>query len=354
MNFFIDERTLDVCARRRVLDVSRLRQHLVDAGHTLVADACQADRVYLFTCAFNTAMEEKSLETVIDWHKRHGDKLVVSGCILEIEPGKVRERFAGPTLNNRTIRALPVRPIASKDIGVSWGCLGHCTYCVDKKAVGDLQSRPLAECTADLVAGLEHGYRSFRIVSDDLGAWGKDINSDFITLLEALVAVDFPACSDDYRLHLLEVNTQWLHRQRHRLQVFSHRRIGDVLVGVQSLNDRVLKLMKRGYSADEAREMLTALKNQGKRVGVHILIAFPTETWEEFQDSLNGIISLDIDFGFIFQYSDMEGAPSYHLYPKVEDADVRLEAARAFLERRGYDVQATEMRKLNFIRVRVS
>jgi tRNA A37 methylthiotransferase MiaB len=348
MKCFVDDTTLNVCPRRRVLDVRPFWRHLLNSGHELADDPAQADRVYLFTCAFNKPQEERSIAAIEDHSVRYGDRLVVAGCLPTIDISKVKQHFTGAVVTNADLSVLPDQPIGDKDIGVCRGCMGNCSYCLDRRAVGPLRSRPLETCVEDLRAGLRNGHRSFRVVGDDLGAWGQDIDSDFITLLEALIMPDANVAVSDYRLHFLEVNANWLVAYQSRLSVLASSKVASLLVGVQSASDRVLRLMNRNYSSGEARQALVTLKQLGKRVGIHLIAGFPTETWPEFEESLQLITSAKVDFGFIFSYSDLGGAPSHHIHPKVVDVAGRLEAAGAFLEKHGYRISTEEAGKLRF------
>ncbi|UCH95440.1 MAG: radical SAM protein [Candidatus Aminicenantes bacterium] len=348
MKIFIDDTTLDVCPRRRVLDIRRLRQHLLDNRDTITEDITAADRVYLFTCGYNKPMEELSMKTIRLYWEKYGDKLVAAGCLPQMNLAGVRRHFPGTIINNQMLRNLEMQPVSSKDIGISRGCMGKCSYCVDKIAVGKLQSRPLPACVSDLRSGLLAGYRSFRIVADDLGAWGQDIGTDFITLLEKLVSIKVTEEPVDFTLKLLEINPFWLIKYKDRLQVFKSSLFKDVLIGVQSANDRILTMMNRNYLIGDVREIIVKLKEYSRRIGIHIISGFPTETGQEFMDSIRFIVSTGIDFGFIFQYSDMEKAPSFHYYPKVIDGENRLKQASVILKQHGYKVSPAGLDKLKF------
>jgi len=72
MKCFVDTDTLNVCPRRRVLDVRPFRQALLDRGHELSGTAQEAGRIYLFTCAFNRPQRDSSLAAIADQAARFG------------------------------------------------------------------------------------------------------------------------------------------------------------------------------------------------------------------------------------------------------------------------------------------
>lgn len=348
MKLYLDVGSLEVCARRRLLDILPYQQYLLEQGHLLVEAPELADQYMLFTCAFNQSQEERSLAQIEELQAKWGDRLVVAGCLTEIYPEKIAWRFDGPVLTNTSLRSIPYPKGGEKDIPVCRGCLGRCTYCVDRTAVGPLSSRPLEECLADLSLGIEKGLCSFRLVGDDLGAWGQDFGSDLYTLLEAMVSVASPTPGVDFHLHLLEINPRWLLNKMERLIAFSNPRIASLQVGIQSGSDATLARMTRDYDAAQACELVIRLRDYGKRVGGHFIVGFPGETQADFEASLVFIERSALDYGFIFLYSDMDGAPAVGFYPKVQDKETRLEATGEFLQQMGYRVRLTKMDKLIF------
>ena len=75
-------------------------------------------------------------------------------------------------------------------IGVSRGCWGNCSYCGIKNAIGTHTSKPLDQCVKEFKKGLSLGYKDFVITADDVGAYGLDVNSSFLELLDALNKIE--------------------------------------------------------------------------------------------------------------------------------------------------------------------
>jgi tRNA A37 methylthiotransferase MiaB len=134
--------------------------------------------------------------------------------------------------------------------------------------------------------------------------------------------------------------------------VFGDPRIQDVLVGVQSGNDRVLRAMRRPYEVREVRRVLVNLRELGCRVGVHLIAGFPTETEEEWNDSLQLVRDAGVGFGFLFGYSDMPGTRSSEMVPKVPNIEERMERARKILEDWRFRVSELFRGKVGFSRPR--
>lgn len=350
MKYACLDRELGVCVRRRVLDIGPWKKWMQAHGHHETHDFSDADKVFAFTCGFNQPQQSLCLQFIRGAVEQYGAALVVAGCMPSICPGLVRDVFSGKTFPNETLRLQRLWVGGGKDIPIGNGCMGLCSYCADRIAVGALCSRSMEDCLKDLQTGLDAGLESFRLVADDLGAWGQDLGSDFTQLLSALVVRGNPLRSREYRLQLLEINAGWLVQYASNLEVFRSPCFDSILVGIQSANDRVLSLMRRGYGIDDASTVLGALKSMGKRIGGHFLVGFPTETDAEFGESLAFIPDAGLDFGFIFLYSDMPGTPSFFLQPKVEDGLNRLSRAAAFLRSRGYRVREEAIHKISFSR----
>ncbi len=282
-----------------------------------------------------------------EFQERFTQKLIVAGCILEIYPEKVNPIFKGEKLYSSSIREIPFESKGNKDIWVCSGCIGNCSYCVDKLAVGKFKSRPLEKCLEDIKIGLANNIKSFRIVGDDIGSYGIDIGSNFIELVKSLSLVE----DKPFNLRLLEINAKWLVKYLHKLKYLKNSKISDMLIGIQSANNRILKMMKRGYCIEDVSEAISCLRSLNISIGCHFIIGFPSETYEEFQESMDYIINQNFNYGFIFSYSDMEKAASYYFTPKVNDINRRFKIAKKILKSHGFTLKSEGSSKIYFYKL---
>lgn len=220
----------------------------------------------------------------------------------------------------------------------SWGCLGNCSYCAIKKAIGRLKSKPLEEIIKEFKKGLDKGYKKFMLDADDLGAYGMDINSsNFPELLDKITDI-----SGDYVLNVRYIHPQWIVRYIDTFEdVLKKGKIHSVGISIQSGSTRILQLMHRYSNVDRIKEIFPRLfkSNPGLLLSTECINGFPTETVEEFQETLDFIKELRFHWGYIFPFSCKLGTPVEQLEPKITNDEIlrRMNYAKTYFRNFGYD-----------------
>lgn len=214
---------------------------------------------------------------------------------------------------------------------IAQGCANRCSYCNIKRAKGDVRSEPVERVVQELHAGLLRGVRDFALLADDCASYGRDIGTDLIHLMERLFGL-----SPVFGLKLGYLYPQFLVTQFERLRkVFGTGRIRYVNIPVQSGSQRILDLMSRRYRIDAVMEALRHVKREAPQTVfcTHVMINFPTETHEEFLESL--AVAAPFDEVVFLHYSDNRDTPAAGLFPKVTEPEVgrRLEIASDYANR---------------------
>lgn len=386
------------CPRRNV-DIQRVHEYLKKNGWQEAEDERQADLLVVPTCAYSVRKERMSVNAVKRaYEKKRGDAdLVITGCLTEINPGKVGklrgvkaiapkdleelDRFLGakvkitevPEPNIMTerdvllkdtflgkfafrfafkkdlftacackIRSLFAKPrlFANEDaffIKIADGCLGQCTYCAIKFATGPLRSKPKEMLLEEFDRGLEKGHERFVLLAEDCGAYGVDIGTDIVQLLQELLSR-----KGNYKVRINDINAQWLIRYYDRLVpvLKEHQdRIESVLIPVQSGSDRILNLMKRPYESDKAREKLVDLRQKipGLPLKTHILIGFPGETEEDFRKTEELLDAVRFSEVQVFLYDDR---------PRTEASCMSGKVPRRLARKRGRAIMRRSKKKM--------
>ncbi len=208
-------------------------------------------------------------------------------------------------------------------IVVSDGCLGSCAFCAIKQAKGRVKSVPLSRILSEFEAGLERGIKDFWLQSDDTGCWGMDMGLD-ISVLLGKMAVRYPSA----RL-FLQINPSFFLSLFPKLK----RLLGQVrflLIPIQSGNNRMIRLMNRDYDIGKVLDVIEKAKklNPDMFIATEVIAGFPTETREEFMDSIHAAVRFDAaNFApmTIFPHT-----PAAALGGKIEKTEIkrRLEIAR--------------------------
>lgn len=200
-------------------------------------------------------------------------------------------------------------------IKISTGCCGECSYCSVRLSRGAVRSKTPEEVLAEFQRGLDQGYQHFAFIGTDIGDYGKDIGLDLIDLLRRVVALPAP-----FRLKLRNLNPRWLiARCDEFCDVLQSGKIIFAQVAIQSGNDRILGLMQRGYRAGDLMKAVATVRRRCPSIVLRtqIIAGFPTETEEEFRDSVAVIDSGLFDYADFFRYTPRAHTPAARIGPDV-------------------------------------
>jgi tRNA A37 methylthiotransferase MiaB len=198
------------------------------------------------------------------------------------------------------------------------GCLGNCSYCGIKFAIGRLRSRHIKDIIKDFKKGLKDGYRIIYLVGEDTGAYGLDINTNFVRLIEEIVKIE-----GNYKIRILDLNSQWLIKYQSGLKkVFdkNSNKFDFIGLGVQSASNRILKLMNRRYDIQELKKVLFYLKSKlpQLKINVHLMVGFPTETKEDFEKTMDFIKEFNFTDLVITGYSERPNTVASNMKGKID------------------------------------
>jgi tRNA A37 methylthiotransferase MiaB len=221
-------------------------------------------------------------------------------------------------------------------ISISRGCTYNCSYCVVKKGVGPLHSKPPEQCVNELLYGLQQGYHSFFLEADDSGPYGTDIGSNLPQLLKKMIDID-----GNFTIKLSHTHPEWLIKYKSEfIEIFKKKKINNILAPIQSGSNRILQLMTRPYLIKEVVGALEAFKNTDSElsIGVDLIIGFPTETEEDFQDTLHLFDKIHFDYGILIPFSDFKGTKASTIKPKIpkQVVDKRMKTALRYLRKKNY------------------
>jgi tRNA-2-methylthio-N6-dimethylallyladenosine synthase len=218
------------------------------------------------------------------------------------------------------------------------GCRGRCSYCAIRRSIGGVRSKPVADVVEEFRAGVRAGYREFSVLGDDPGCYGVDIGESFPRVIDALSeACEEPevkrVINGERVFHVKEIHPKFAVAYEEELtRAPFFRRVRSVLCPVQSGNARVLDLMEREHApADLLRTMLHARSaNPEIALETQIIVGFPTETDDEFGDTLRAVRDAGFGSVVVFPYHDKEGAAAAEIAPKVPQETIKRRMREAF------------------------
>jgi len=226
-------------------------------------------------------------------------------------------------------------------IKISSGCFGNCSYCAARRATGSFKSKPLDECIKEFKKGLATNYKNFSILADDTGAYGFDIKSSLPVLLDKITKIP-----GEYTLSIRNLNPKWVVKYIDDLEkIVKRQKITQIGIPIQSGSSRILKLMHRFPDTEKMKDAFLRLKkaHPGLVIYTHHLLGFPSETEEEFKQTLNFIKESKIDGGWVFPFSCRSDTKAESIEPKISQNEIfkRLRYAKKFLKNNDYKILAT-------------
>ena len=216
---------------------------------------------------------------------------------------------------------------------ISEGCLGSCSYCNIKKAIGNLKSKSIASILDELRKGVAARQYQVNILASDTGSYGLDIGTSLPELLQAIL-------NEDKRItieFIQDLNPFWICRYKKQfVELINTQRIKSILTPFQSGNTRILKLMNRPMDLIEFKKVVRSMRNAyaGLKLRTQVIVGFPTETEQEFLDTVNYLKEVEFDECDPLAYFEVEGSDSEKFTPKVEASTIaeRLKRIKKELE----------------------
>lgn len=194
-------------------------------------------------------------------------------------------------------------------VNIMYGCDEFCTYCIVPYTRGKERSRRKEDVIKEVKELVEEGYLEVTLLGQNVNAYGKDfddIDYTFGDLLRELNETGIERIRfTTSHPHDLDVKTMEAIRDGEHIMPFFH-------LPVQSGSERILKKMNRHYTKKKYLEVLNQLKTivPGISVTTDIIVGFPGETQEDFEDTLDLVDQANFEGAYTFIFSPREGTPA--------------------------------------------
>ena len=305
-------------------------QDFQQAGHHITRQPNQADLIVVNSCAVTQDATRKSRQLVRRIHRENPKaKLVVSGCYATLNQDEAAQLMGVDlVVSNKDKNQLVSKTLSQLDLGnmpamatkpgetslfsrgrqrafvkVQDGCRYRCTFCIVTVARGEEQSRPVQAVIEEINSLSEQGIKEVILTGVHLGGYGSDINSHLSELLQTILAeTDIPRI----RLGSLE---PW-DLPDNFFQLFEDPRLMPHLhLPLQSGSDSVLRRMARRCKTAEFTSIVQQAREQIPHFNLttDIIVGFPGETEQEWQESYNYIEQTGFGHIHIFTYSARQG-----------------------------------------------
>ncbi|HEX7432971.1 MAG TPA: tRNA (N6-isopentenyl adenosine(37)-C2)-methylthiotransferase MiaB, partial [Anaerolineaceae bacterium] len=191
-------------------------------------------------------------------------------------------------------------------IPVVYGCSHACTFCIIPFRRGIERSRPAAEILAEARSLVAQGVKEITLLGQIVDRYGLDIpdGPNLAGLLRRLAAIDGLE-----RIRFLTSHPNWMTDQLLDVVAEEAKVCPHIEVPVQAGHDEVLAHMKRGYTAEDYRQLVTKIRQRipGVSIATDIIVGFPGETAEQFQATYDLLAELKLDVAHLARYSSRPG-----------------------------------------------
>lgn len=208
-------------------------------------------------------------------------------------------------------------------IKVQEGCNNYCTFCIIPYARGRLKSRKMEDAVAEAAVLARHGYKEIVLTGIHLGNYGKDLRdgTTLSALVDALLAVPGLARIRLGSIESVEVSDELIGIIRSEDRVCRH-----LHLPLQSGSDAVLRRMNRHYRLEEFKALIRGLREKipGLALTTDLIVGFPGETEEQFEETLETLKELRFSGIHVFPYSRRTGTPAAS-YPDQVPMSIKKE-----------------------------
>jgi MiaB-like tRNA modifying enzyme len=290
----------------------------------------------IVTCSVKDTTEHRMLHRIAKLSEL-GKPLVVAGCLPKADRAKVESinpsaGLIGPETieritevvssalsgrkkveleNDKSSQKLNIPKIRLNStvsiVQIASGCLSECSFCQTKLVKGNLRSYRPGDIVRQIRSDIFQGCKEIWLSSTDNGCYGRDIGTDLASLLSKCCELD-----GDFKIRVGMMNPMYIPRllsplldiflQEKKILKFLH-------MPVQSGSDRILRKMKRGHTAQTFLKAVQIFRDRIPEITIatDIIVGYPSETEEDFQQTVDLLRATKPDIVNISKYSARPG-----------------------------------------------
>ena len=343
-------------------DSERMMGMLREMGYTRQNEAEGADVIVINTCAVREHAEQRvfgNVGALTHVKRRHPEqKIFLTGCmagqpevvarlkksyphvdgvltshaqwrlpeILHRALTEKKRQFVTPETGN-IVEGLPVERMGGLKgwVSIMYGCNNFCTYCIVPYVRGRERSRQPEDIRREVAEMIAQGYKDITLLGQNVNSYGKDLDLevDFADLLKMLS--ELPG---DFVLRFMTSHPKDASRKLFDTMASSPKIAKHIHLPFQAGNDRVLKEMNRRYTAQQYLSLVEYARQAMPEIVLtsDVIVGFPGETDQEFEDTLKLVETVGFDALFTFIFSPREGTPA----AKMPDPFTRQEKQARF------------------------
>ena len=339
-----------------VNESAKMTQMLKKMGYEMTEDIEHSDLVFLNTCTVREGAATKVYGKLGDLKRikeeKSGNMIIgVTGCLAQ----EVRDEFIKRTpyvdlvLGNQNIGRIPdiieriekgeethIVMVDDEDelptrvdadfgddivasISITYGCNNYCTFCIVPYVRGMERSVPINEVVRDVEQYTKKGYKEILFLGQNVNSYGSDLadkSDNFAELLKRSAAVEGDFWIKYVSPHPKDFSDDVIDA------IAKNSKIARMLhLPLQSGSTKILDAMNRGYTKEEYIKLAKKIKEKIPDIGLttDIIVGFPGETDEDFQDTMDVVNEVGFENAYMFMYSKRTGTPAATMENQVDE-----------------------------------
>ncbi len=351
---------------KNLVDSEVMLGMLKERGYTFTDDQTQADAAVVNTCCFINDAKEESIQTILELAelKKTGQlkALVVAGCLAQRYQEEIQKEIEevdaiiGTTALEKVVEtldevlagkgenhleALDKAPLGGKErvlttggyfsyLKIAEGCNKHCTYCIIPKVRGEYRSVPMELLLDEARQLVGKGIKELILVAQETTLYGMDLYGekklpellDRLCEIEGLIWIRIMYCYPE------EITQELIDVMKRQPKICHY-----LDIPIQSGSDRILKLMGRRTDTAQIEALVDHLREEIPDICIRttFITGFPTETEEDFTETMEFINRMEFDRLGAFTYSPEEGTPASGMEGQVEE-EIKIRRQQEMME----------------------
>ena len=199
-------------------------------------------------------------------------------------------------------------------VNIIYGCNNFCSYCIVPYVRGREMSRRKEEILSEVRALVKEGYKEITLLGQNVDSYRGDDGTTFPELLDAVASIEGNFRVRFMTSHPKDFSPELVAVMKKHKKICKH-----LHLPVQAGSNRILQLMNRRYTREKYLEDLALLRREipDCEVTTDLIVAFPTETEEEFQETLSLVEAADFASAFTFIYSPRTGTKAAQMEGRI-------------------------------------
>lgn len=343
-------------------DSENIAGMLEEIGYIKTEEEAKADLVIINTCAIRSGAEDKvwgELGALKRYKSLNEDMIIgLCGCMAQEEktcrdilstykqvdlifgthnldelPALIHKAMKGKTIEVNSFEGEVVEDLPSRReskykalVNIMYGCDKFCAYCIVPYTRGKERSRLIEDVLKEVEELKAEGYKEITLLGQNVNAYGKDLGLgyDFATLLDKVAKIGIPRVRF-MTSHPWDFNDAMIEVIKNNENIMPY-----IHLPLQSGSDAVLRKMNRRYTEESYMALFDKLKANLPDFAftTDIIVAFPSETEEDFERTLNMVDHCKYDNAFTFIFSPREGTPAYNMENTIPEEEKKSRLMR--------------------------